>query len=167
MREHSDLRAALAKRGFGYERNRPTWMMLDSGHERNGFLDTSLVLNGPAIPPQLVAELLDTEPFKSMKNTVWRGGNYPVTAVTTPAGLFNIVPTGFNGVHVPTTDSSCMRCHQDAGKVVNRDGDARWRLRGADGIFTFHIFEPSSIGNPPLRLNEKLVRAGILVRRRF
>jgi hypothetical protein len=53
-----------------------------------------------------------------------------------------------------------MRCHQDSGKVVNLQGQRRWRVRGDDAIISFHPFAPDDLG----RLNPALVNAGLLVK---
>jgi len=131
--------------------------VIDSGHERNAF---SVAANGallPVVPRDVLASTLDAAEFLPTKGTEWLPG---IAAPT--ARSFSVVPIGYFGSHTPTNNQACMRCHQDAGKVVNEPGEAEWRLRGDDGIFSFHIFEPSSVGTTTPRLNLRLVAAGLL-----
>jgi hypothetical protein len=83
----------------------------------------------------------------------------PETRAT--ASDFSIVPKNFIGGFIPVNNESCMRCHEDAGNVVNLVGDTRWRLQGSDAIFSFHPFAPESLDRD-IRFNPILLQAGLL-----
>jgi hypothetical protein len=104
-----------------------------------------------------VTSLLDGAKFTSSRGKPWREG---VESPTTDE--FSVVPVGFQGHFVPVNNESCMRCHRDAGKVVNLTGDERWRLRGGDTIFSFH---PFNSGEGKLELNPELASAGFVAKR--
>jgi hypothetical protein len=64
-----------------------------------------------------------------------------------------------------------MNCHDDTLKPARSfDAPRGWygRVRGSDGIFSFHPIEPSSIsrnGSPvQVRIRQSLVRAGMVER---
>ena len=83
-------------------------------------------------------------PFVSVHDREWAEGAYaPTTDVS-----FHIVPKGFKAATVEVSSKSCMRCHESTLKHAS-DFDFRrdWygRVRGSDGIFSFHPFDPSSI----------------------
>jgi len=126
--------------------------LIDSGHDRNAF---SVAASGALLPrldeDQVLARL-DGAEFVPVKGQQWLPG---VEAPT--ADQFSIVPVGYFASHVPVDNRQCARCHQDAGRVVNRTGERRWRLRGDDGIFSFPIFDGDR-----LRLNPRLAAAGLL-----
>jgi hypothetical protein len=69
-----------------------------------------------------------------------------------------LVPRGFRPLAID--NQTCSRCHRDAGTITREGGERRWRLRGDDGIFSFHPFDPAD----PRKLNAKLVEAGLLVK---
>jgi hypothetical protein len=69
-----------------------------------------------------------------------------------------LVPRGFQPLDID--NQTCSRCHRDAGTVVREGGERRWRLRGDDGIFSFHPFDAAD----PRKLNARLVEAGLLVK---
>jgi hypothetical protein len=138
-------------------------------HDRVSFDATALVTHLPAIDTKLVRKLLAT-PFKSALGQEWkkgRDGTYAF-APTTDAE-FHIVPKNYHGGFVEVSSKSCMRCH-DSTLMHARDFQAfrDWygRVRGSDNIFSFHIFDPSSIsysgsaGEPNLR--QELIDAGML-----
>jgi hypothetical protein len=128
------------------------------------------------LPPidddRLVAELLTTTKFRSAHSTAWRvsPGGKSTAAPTTRAG-FHIVPANYDAGFVEVDRQSCQRCHNTVNHDVDEfNGRRDWygRIRGSDGIFSFHPFEPSSIsgnGYPVgVRLRSQLQRAGVLAR---
>jgi len=151
-----DFADALASRGFPYTPATPVIRTIDSGHGRDGFRARGLDVPLPQLPESLVNELLDAD-FEPVKGTTWRGDTAAPTTVS-----YNIVPTGYFAALVGVDRASCMRCHDSAGQVVNLDGEERWRVRGDGGIFSFHPFDPASVGTTNLRLNPRLVQAGLL-----
>jgi hypothetical protein len=159
----SSFDAALRLRGFApYEHDRGTVRRLSSSHDRNGFSSTALLVKLPILPPATVIDMLDNEIFAPAKDKMWRSEGQ-VAAASPVATGFNIVPRNFMGTFIPVNGDSCMRCHADAGNVVNHEGDERWRLRGMDGIFSFSIIDLST---GQARLDPKLVKAGLLVHRK-
>ena len=125
----------------------------------------------PPLQPALVEKLLTQTPFKSVLGQPWRQSLESDTqchAPTTESG-FHIVAKNYRGAFLEVTSRKCMTCHETAGMHADDFQPGRdWygRVRGSDGIFSFHIFEPSCIsGNgfgvtPQLRA--ELLQAGKL-----
>lgn len=120
----------------------------------------------------LVAELLDTTTFKTAMGATWRWGENGVRAVApTTDAKFHIVPARFDAGFVDVDSVSCMRCHETVNQDIDQfDARRDWygRIRGSDGIFTFHPFSPSSIsyngyGNG-VSMRSSMVKAGVLAR---
>lgn len=166
---------ALADRlkELGYQQpvsfGKPTLRTLADQHPKQSFKSVALVEELPHLPPDVVAQLLTTTPFKSALGTAWRETDKHVAAAPTTSDAFNIVPVGYQAGFVPVDSNSCMRCHESTLKHVrdfqpNRD----WygRIRGSDGIFSFHPFAPQSISHNgfgrPVQINQRLVEAGIV-----
>lgn len=167
----ASFKAALEKKGVAYEYGSAFPVSIDSrlsptNHVRNAFVDIALFEQLPSLAGDIVSELLDETPFVQIRGDsgAWRtDGNSSVLSPT--AASFSIVPIGYRGAFLPVTTESCMRCHRDAGQVVNLQGEQRWRLRGGDGIFSWHIFDPRSFEDGVLRTNDALARAGLIVER--
>ncbi|MCI0638137.1 MAG: hypothetical protein L0Y72_05075 [Gemmataceae bacterium] len=161
-------RPELAKIVKG-ELEREESLRLVNNHDRVIFDSTALASHLPAIDHALVRKLLVT-PFKSALGQGWkqRADGTEAFAPTTSAP-FHIVPKNYKGGFIEVSSNSCMRCH-DSTLMHARDFQARrdWygRVRGSDNIFSFHIFEPSSISfngfsrEPQIR--RALVDAGLL-----
>ena len=71
--------------------------------------------------------------------------------------------------YVEVDRTSCMRCHETVNQpVANFQAGRDWygRIRGSDGIFSFHPFDPGCIsGNgysQPVRMRDELVSAGVI-----
>ena len=120
----------------------------------------------------LVAELLEGTTFKSALGRTWRtGSNGEKTFAPTTTARFHIVPEGYQAGYIAVNRDSCIRCHQTVNRnVALFDAGRDWygRIRGADGIFSFHPFEPSSIsdnGYPRgVSLRRVFLDAGVLER---
>lgn len=119
----------------------------------------------------LTASLLTKTPFRTCQGIYWRlsSDKSTMTCAPTTQASFHIVPQNYEAGFVEVDQSSCMRCHETTNKGVdNFDSGRDWygRVRGSDGIFSFHPFEPSSIsdnGYPrPVRVRDTLVSGGIL-----
>ncbi len=155
-----DFNQAAAAQGVTFEGqfNGSVFQTLNSGHQRDGFLGSGWLEVLPAMAESTVDAMLDATPFKPSKGLQWddRG------IVAPTAASYSAVPVGFFAGMIPVDNQSCMRCHDKAGEVVNLAGERRWRLRGSDGIFSFHPFDPSSIGTASLKLNPRLVENGLL-----
>jgi hypothetical protein len=119
----------------------------------------------------LVRELLTTTPFRSAVGKVWREeGGVPAFAATTKAP-FHIVPADYDGGFVAADNVSCLRCHETTNRHVREFNPGRdWygRVRGSDGIFTFHPFDPGSISyngyGQGVAMRSEMVEAGVLQR---
>jgi hypothetical protein len=120
----------------------------------------------------LVVELLQT-PFRSALGSTWRKSNNGVhTCAPTTAAKFHIVPANYDAGFIEVDRVSCIRCHETTNHHVREFQDGRdWygRVRGSDGIFSFHPFEPSTIsgngyGNTAPQMRAEFVRGGIVER---
>lgn len=161
-----DLAAALKERGVEYDPPPARHLRVDSGHQKDGFAATGWTVTLPALPSSTVAALLDNTPFEPALGRPWRvlrGGE--VEAPTSDQD-FSVVPKGFMGWALPVDNAACMRCHRDAGRVVNLPGEERWKLRGGDGILSFSIFDKAALDAGQVKLNRKLREAGLIVHAR-
>ncbi len=142
-------------------------------HPQQTFRQQAIVDELPAIDDdQLVARLLGQTTFKSCLGTRWREGQGSlITAAPTTSDNFHIVPANYDAGFVEVDRQSCQRCHDTVGQHVNRfDYSRDWygRIRGSDGIFSFHPFEPVSLsyngfGNQ-VQMRSELVSSGLLER---
>ncbi len=122
----------------------------------------------PPLPDaKLVAQLLTTASWKSAQGAEWIDG---VTSPTAPKGTkFHVVPEEY-AAHITAVDSkSCMECHKHTGfnvRVFDQNRGWYGRIRGNDGIFTFHPIDPSSISydgtNKPIVMRPAFVKAGLV-----
>jgi len=118
---------------------------------------------------QLVTELLTWTLFRSALGETWRHGtNGVTTAAPTTLAEFHVIPARYDAGFIEVDRFSCMDCHDTVNHHVDdfqRDRDWYGRIRGSDGIFSFHPFDPSSISyngsSLPVRMNRKLVTAGL------
>jgi hypothetical protein len=125
----------------------------------------------PPLQPRAVEKLLTETKFKSVLGQAWRqsaASELECHAPTAEAG-FHVVPRNYAGAFLEASSRKCMTCHDTVAKHANDFQFGRdWygRVRGSDGIFSFHIFEPSCIsGNGVSRapeLRTQLIRAGKL-----
>ncbi len=152
-------------------RKLPVHLVRDRQPGRRTFKQEMGVDTLPAVGDnELVAELLTTTPFRSAISTAWRvaADNTHTCAPTTKAA-FHIVPAGYSAGHIEVEQASCRRCHNTVNHSVDEfDGGRDWygRVRGSDGIFSFHPFAPSSIsdnGFPrTVSIREDLKRTGVV-----
>lgn len=149
----------------------PLARLVDHHPSRRVIDQTMGVDNLPPINDEKLAlELLTTTTFRSAHGEVWRKGtNATFThAPTTDAGL-HVIPARYDAGFIEVDQHSCMRCHETANQHVrNFDFGRDWygRVRGSDGIFSWHPFDPSSIssngfGSRP-QIRGSLISAGIL-----
>lgn len=105
-----------------------------------GDVETTLL---GAVSEGLVKKAL-SRTFVNVHGREWSAGAY---APTTDEA-FHIVPRKFQAATVEVSAKSCMKCHESTLKHAS-DFDFRrdWygRVRGSDGIFSFHPFDPSCI----------------------
>jgi hypothetical protein len=103
----------------------------------------------PPLDEQLVEALLRGTTFRSALGEEWRRDVRGVrTIAPTTQAAFHIVPANYDGGFLDVDAESCMRCHEGVNRHV-RDFQFRrdWygRIRGSDGIFSFHPFSLDSI----------------------
>ena len=119
---------------------------------------------------KLVVELLTQTEFSSASGQAWRtGNNLVLTFAPTTAVGFHVVPANYDAGFIEVEKVSCARCHSTTNQHVNRFNSGRdWygRIRGSDGIFSFHPFDPSCIAyngfGRGVTLRKELVEAGLL-----
>jgi hypothetical protein len=118
----------------------------------------------------LVSELLSSTTFTSCLDQTWRvGGNGAWAYAPTTQSRFHVVPANYDAGFVEVSGRSCQRCHNTCNQHVNRFNFGRdWygHIRGSDGIFSFHPFEPSTVsGNgfsSGVQMRQSLTGAGAL-----
>ena len=105
--------------------------------------------------PSLVRDLLTTTTFVSAYGAVWRqDGAAKAYAAGTSSDL-SIVPKAYTAGIIEVTEASCMRCHQETGKELEKwyPGLTLYgEVWGKDNIFSFHPFDESYY--PKLDLDE-------------
>ncbi|MCO6455904.1 MAG: hypothetical protein J5I93_11455 [Pirellulaceae bacterium] len=126
------------------------------------------------LPPvgddQLVGDLLTKTTFQSALSVAWRGDKRGVwTNAPTTSASFHIVPAKYDAGFIDVERNSCLRCHETVNHNVQEFQPARdWygRIRGSDGIFSFHPFATSSISyngiSQGVSLRRELIDAGLL-----
>lgn len=126
----------------------------------------------PAIEDsELVKELLTGTTFHSASGTIWRQTGRVAAYAPTTTSQFHIVPANYDAGFISVDSHSCQRCHSTTNQSVRRFNASRdWygHIRGSDGIFSFHPFDPSCIsGNgysQTVRMRSEFTAAGILER---
>jgi hypothetical protein len=144
----------------------------DANHRRMAFDELALVDTIPALPNDLVIELLTKTPFHSTIGAEWiSNGEYAGFAPNTEAP-FHVVPQKNRLAFIKSDSKSCMKCHETTlMQADDFDGPRDWygRVRGSDGIFSFHIFDPKSLPasgyTTNVRLRPELLNADRLVPR--
>ncbi len=126
----------------------------------------------PPINDGLAAELLGGTQFKSVLAEYWRIDEAGlVTFAPTTEDSFHVIPQNYDGGFVQPDRDSCIRCHETVAASVrdfNFSRDWYGRIRGSDGIFSFHPFDPSTIsyngyGNS-VRMRGSMEQGGVLER---
>jgi cytochrome c5 len=125
----------------------------------------------PEISSEKVVTLLTNKEFVSAAGINWKESSFPASAPSTKAKA-HIVPQNYDGGFIAVDSQTCMKCHETTNQHVNKFEASRdWygRIRGNDGIFSFHIFSPSSISydgiGRQIRLNQELVDMDLLERK--
>jgi len=107
-----------------------------------------------SIPDELVIRALN-RPFENALGQEWYKNSH---AATTDSD-FHIVPKNYRAATIAIETKSCIRCHESVLKHAN-DFDSRrdWygRVRGSDGIFSFHPFDPSCISHSGINQGERI-----------
>lgn len=121
---------------------------------------------------ELVGELLTSTTFRSTVGEVWRESpNGMKTYAPTTAKGFHIVPAKYDAGFVQVDRTSCLRCHDSVNKPVSDFNPGRdWygRIRGSDGIFSFHPFSKESISyngyGTTVSMRPEFEKAGIVAK---
>lgn len=145
--------------------------LTDTTHARREFDQTVGIDDLPAIgDDKLVAELLQTTPFRSAQGELWRVGKGRLaTYAPSTQAAWHVVPRNYDAAFISVDQKSCARCHASVNRHVDDfDSGRDWygRVRGSDRIFSFHPFDPSCIsgnGYPSgVRMRTELISAGVL-----
>lgn len=152
-----------------------TATLVDRQPLKRVFHETAARDDMPSLPAATVEQLLTGVEFKPCSFTPWKTGNVDCHAPCAPKdGSFSIVPTGYQGCMIPVSHESCARCHETALRsvdvfapnlaVTGSPGAREWygRIRGSDGIFSFHPFAPQAVEMQGYALRQSLVDAGIV-----
>lgn len=140
-------------------------------HPRRSFDETAGIDTLPEVGDDaLIKELLVNTTFKSAAGMHWRQDAKGVTtAAPSTTARFHVIPANYDAGFIEVDSASCIRCHSTVNQNVDRFQSGRdWygRIRGSDGIFSFHPFDPSSIsynGYPnSIRMRDELIAGGVL-----
>lgn len=137
---------------------------------------TTQKLELPSIPPETTHKLLTETKFEEATNQEFYSdpsstfnGQLP-SGPTNETSDFHIIPRNYEGHFIGSDVNSCTNCHDSVLKQADFfDLGRDWygRVRGSDGIFSFHIFDNNSIsysGSPKtIRLNQELLKNRLLV----
>ncbi len=123
----------------------------------------------PAISQKVVGELLDEATFQPALGVTWRGEGADAPHAPTTKADFHVVPKNYTAGFIDVSSKSCMQCHDSTNKpVMEFDVHRDWygRVRGSDGIFSFHPFEPKTVTRhtETVTFNAVMARAGIIAR---
>ena len=130
--------------------------LVDSRHRtknafnvKSGFDDIPNIGNG-AEHERRVNLMLTKTVFKTAHGEVWRQGTNSLDcyAPTNTRREHNIFPHGYDGTFVGSDAQSCMKCHEGANQHATVFEVPRgWygRVRGSDGILSWHPIAPSSV----------------------
>lgn len=125
----------------------------------------------PEMSPEMVRKLLGL-PFRSALGQEWIVKDGIEGFAPSTKSNFSIVPKGYDAAHLRIDSKFCMTCHEGTLKQADHFDPRRdWygRVRGSDGIFSFHIFDPSCISKNGFHINPKfnqgLINAGLLKRK--
>jgi hypothetical protein len=121
----------------------------------------------PPLPEGVVTEIL-SRPFVSVKGVEWREVPDRECHAPTSKDAFHVVQKDYDGAFFAVSQQACMRCHdtvQARADLFQSPATRDWygRVRGSDGIFSLHPFEPSSYGstgNTTRAYNKRMVDAG-------
>jgi hypothetical protein len=142
----------------------------DVGHSRRTFHQTMGIDTLPPVGDDaLIVDLLGSTVFASVLGATWRKGtNNTHTVAPTTSARFHIIPAKYDAGFIEVDRASCMRCHETVNRHVNDFQFGRdWygRVRGSDGIFSIHPFDPSCISHngtsQPARISHRLTSSGI------
>jgi hypothetical protein len=122
----------------------------------------------PAMSSETVKKILAL-PFRSALGQEWVTHEGVEGHAPTTKAKFGIVPRNYDGAFLRVDSKACMQCHEGVLKDADdfeRNRDWYGRVRGSDGIFSFHIFSPASINDSGFshwpKLRKSLVDSGLV-----
>lgn len=167
----ADTRRQTAIRYLTQRQSGKVARLVDMRHrKRRAFDVTSTVVSLPEISTPDVLALLQAKPWPSCLGATWtKTDKGDVIAPTNERATFNFVPSNHWGAFAGNERESCMKCHDSTNQHVTVFEQPRgWygRVRGSDGIFSFHPVEPASIssngGAVPVRIRQSLIDGGFV-----
>ena len=149
--------------------NKDVMILEDSQPNRRIFSSKTQRITLPSIAREKAVSLLRSRPFRSAIGTSWTGKSDGPPTVTIEEG-YGIVPVKYDADFIEVTSKSCARCHDSTNKHVDTFDFARdWygKIRGSDGIFSFHIFDKDCISyngiGAGVRINSYLEDNGFIL----
>lgn len=118
------------------------------------FQGDAIATNLDSIPESLVKKAL-SQTFENALGQEWHEESH---AATTDSD-FHIVPKNYRAATIAINSKSCTRCHESVLKHASDfDNNRDWygRVRGSDGIFSFHPFDPSVISYGGIYQGERI-----------
>lgn len=146
--------------------------IVDGHLTRRAFAGEGTFETLPPMSAGLVKQLLAV-PFRESAGYVWRetASSAPDVVAPTSNQRFSLVPGGYLASAIGADSESCTECHKTtlmAARHFDRGRGWYGRVRGSDGIFSFHPVEPHSVvgngGHAVMRLRRSFVDAGMLER---
>jgi hypothetical protein len=135
----------------------------------NGFYDFIPETSDKA----LIKEFLTTRTFQSAMGKSWKTDGNKITYAAATKGSFQIVPSGFIGGMLRTSEDACMSCHTQTARPLRQlraEIELYGEIWGDDQIFTWHPFKPSkdifTVSDGSRMENPRLVQAGLLQQRK-
>lgn len=139
-------------------------------HRRHAFSIKGTRETLPSQSETLTKQAL-ASPFYASAGFAWRETASREQDVFTPSGAdrFGIRPKGDNASLIETNATACMNCHDDTLKPARSfDAPRGWygRVRGSNGIFSWHPVEPRSVsrngGRLPVQIRQAFKDAGLV-----
>ena len=130
------------------------------------------------LPPigndDLAAKLLIETPWRSAMGYTWKedpATGESITAPTATGDGLHIVPRNYSAHGFGVDQAECMLCHKHTNRAVSTfENNRGWygRIRGSDGIFSFHPIAKESVSyngfRLPVRMRPELTNAGLVAR---
>jgi hypothetical protein len=107
-----------------------------------GASDVLPAFDDVALPEKLLASTT----FRSAKGIAWKSSGTLTAWAATTSAAFSVVPKGYKGGFLSVDDTTCSRCHADAGHPFvdyYPEVEAYGELWGMDEVFSWHPFEAS------------------------
>jgi hypothetical protein len=119
-----------------------TGVSLQNRHDHKTFRFQGYREDLPEIPEALSRAILG---WRFVPHSGWKSDSH---APSTRSDRLSIVSKDYEGYMVKGDSKGCMQCHESVGRhafQLQRNRDWYGRVRGSDGIFSFHIFDETSI----------------------